>query len=146
VSGFRIYAIDRKNITGGFTVSDHRSQAPFRLSPTEAAVWVDGYVTIVPRPHLVHAVSSHVRWCRANGIPATAVVHLLEVLEGHRRPTVAPGADGVETDLVRTHLTPTEVAERLGVSVKTVRRRVADGSLPAVRVGRALRIPVSAVA
>lgn len=34
-----------------------------------------------------------------------------------------------------------EAAVRLGVSVKTIRRRVADGSLPAERVGsRLLRV------
>lgn len=41
---------------------------------------------------------------------------------------------------------PTDVADRLGVSVKTVRRRIADGTIPAVRVGRLIRIPADAIA
>jgi excisionase family DNA binding protein len=41
------------------------------------------------------------------------------------------------------YLTTREVADRLGVSELTVRRRIAEGELPAVRLGhgrRALRI------
>lgn len=33
-----------------------------------------------------------------------------------------------------------EAADRVGVSVKTIRRRIADGQLPAYRTGRILRI------
>lgn len=36
-------------------------------------------------------------------------------------------------------LTPDEVAERLRVNVRTVRRLVAAGRLPCVRIGRCLR-------
>lgn len=43
------------------------------------------------------------------------------------------------------YLTAGEVAERLGISLRTVRRRIADGSLPAVRIGRAVRIPIDAL-
>ncbi len=41
--------------------------------------------------------------------------------------------------------TPPEAAERLGISLRTVRRRIADGSLPSVRLGRAVRVPVAAL-
>ncbi len=41
-------------------------------------------------------------------------------------------------------LTLAEAADHLGVSVRTVRRRVADGSLPAFRVGTGALIRVSA--
>ncbi len=41
------------------------------------------------------------------------------------------------------YLDATEVAARLGISLRTVRRRIADGSLPSVRIGRAVRIPAS---
>jgi len=43
------------------------------------------------------------------------------------------------------YLGAAEAAERLGISLRTVRRRIADGSLPSVRLGRAVRIPVSAL-
>lgn len=37
-------------------------------------------------------------------------------------------------------MTLTDAAEFLAVSVDTVRRRVADGSIPGYRVGRAIRV------
>lgn len=43
------------------------------------------------------------------------------------------------------YLNAAEAAERLGISLRTVRRRIADGSLPSVRIGRSVRIPVSAL-
>jgi excisionase family DNA binding protein len=43
------------------------------------------------------------------------------------------------------YLGAAEAAARLGVSLRTVRRRIADGSLPSVRLGRAVRIPVTAL-
>ena len=43
------------------------------------------------------------------------------------------------------YLNAAEAAERLGISLRTVRRRIADGSLPSVRIGRAVRIPVHAL-
>ena len=44
------------------------------------------------------------------------------------------------------YLTATEAASRLGISLRTVRRRIADGSLPSARIGRAVRIPAAALA
>jgi excisionase family DNA binding protein len=44
----------------------------------------------------------------------------------------------------RPYRTAAEVALELGVSLRTVRRWVADGRLPAARVGRSVRIPVAA--
>ncbi len=38
-----------------------------------------------------------------------------------------------------------EAARRLGLSSRTVQRRIKDGTLPVVRVGSAVRIPMSAV-
>jgi excisionase family DNA binding protein len=43
------------------------------------------------------------------------------------------------------YLTAAEAGERLGISLRTVRRRIADGTLPAVRIGGAVRIPASAL-
>jgi len=42
-------------------------------------------------------------------------------------------------------MTPAEVAERLRVSSKTILRLVQDGSLPAIRLKRAIRIPEDVV-
>jgi excisionase family DNA binding protein len=39
-----------------------------------------------------------------------------------------------------------QAAQRLGVSICSVRRRVADGSIPAQRVGRRLVVPADAAA
>lgn len=44
----------------------------------------------------------------------------------------------------RLYRTAAEVAQELGVSLRTVRRWVADGRLRATRVGRSVRIPVDA--
>lgn len=41
----------------------------------------------------------------------------------------------------RPELTTTEVAEALGISRRTVLRRVRDGSIRAMTLGRAVRIP-----
>ena len=43
------------------------------------------------------------------------------------------------------YLTAAEAAARLGISLRTVRRRIADGSLPSARIGRAVRIPAAAI-
>ena len=43
------------------------------------------------------------------------------------------------------YLSPRQVAELLGVSVKTVSRRIADGEIPASRIGRLLRIEAAEV-
>jgi excisionase family DNA binding protein len=43
------------------------------------------------------------------------------------------------------YLTAAEAAARLGISLRTVRRRIADASLASVRLGRAVRIPAAAL-
>ena len=45
------------------------------------------------------------------------------------------------TMIDRPYRTAAEAASELGVSLRTVRRWVADGRLPAIRVGRSVRIP-----
>jgi len=42
-------------------------------------------------------------------------------------------------------VTLAEAAERLGVSVRTLRRRVKDGTLPVRRIGRSLRVDLDAL-
>ena len=43
------------------------------------------------------------------------------------------------------YLTAVEVATRLGISLRTVRRRLADGTLPSVKIGGAVRVPAAAL-
>jgi excisionase family DNA binding protein len=43
------------------------------------------------------------------------------------------------------YLTAAQAAARLGLSLRTVRRRIADRSLASVRIGRAVRIPAAAL-
>jgi excisionase family DNA binding protein len=43
------------------------------------------------------------------------------------------------------YLSAAEVVSRLGISLRTVRRRIADGSLPSARIGHAVRIPEDAL-
>jgi excisionase family DNA binding protein len=45
----------------------------------------------------------------------------------------------------QAYLTARETAERLGISLRTVRRRIADGSLPSIKIGGAVRIPAVAL-
>lgn len=42
-------------------------------------------------------------------------------------------------------LTKKETAKLLSVSLPTINRRIADGSIPIVRIGSAVRVPVSFV-
>lgn len=43
------------------------------------------------------------------------------------------------------YLTTKQAAQRLNVAVRTVQDLVARGELPALRIGRAIRIPVAAL-
>jgi excisionase family DNA binding protein len=42
--------------------------------------------------------------------------------------------------------TPEQAAEELAVSVRTIKRRIGDGTLPAYRIGKLLRIKASDLA
>jgi excisionase family DNA binding protein len=57
---------------------------------------------------------------------------------------VWPSCDTADVDEQR-YLTARETAERLGISLRTVRRRIADGSLASLKIGGAVRIPASAL-
>ena len=41
------------------------------------------------------------------------------------------------------YLSPKEAADHAGVSTDTIRRRIADGTIPAHRLGRLIKIKVS---
>lgn len=47
---------------------------------------------------------------------------------------------------VQSHLSIEAFAQATGLSTRTVRRRIADGTVPAVRVGRRILIPAEALA
>jgi excisionase family DNA binding protein len=50
------------------------------------------------------------------------------------------------TTVARAHAVKLEVAaERLSVSLRTIRRMVEDGRLRAIRLGRAVRVPVAEI-
>jgi len=52
---------------------------------------------------------------------------------------------GIKMQKLENVMTPSEVAKRLHVSSKTIIRLVQDGSLPALKLKRAIRISESAV-
>jgi len=45
----------------------------------------------------------------------------------------------------RRYLGLDEIAETFGISTRTVRRRIADGTIPAYRVGRLLKVDTADV-
>lgn len=51
-----------------------------------------------------------------------------------------PNSPNIKPDSLPRLLRPDEAAEVLGVSLKTVRRRIETGALPAVRDGRLIRV------
>lgn len=74
-------------------------------------------------------------------IAASIEAHVSPVLAELRRVTA-------ELEALRKALPPQlvsmpEAAKRLGVSLATVRRRVADRSLPSRRIGRTVRVDLS---
>ncbi len=87
----------------------------------------------------------------------TAALHrLLLAVQAHAQRSRVPDPDlyaavaGVLTGSApapapRTHLSIGETADALGVSERTIRRRLADGELDHRRLGRRVLIPVSAV-
>jgi excisionase family DNA binding protein len=65
----------------------------------------------------------------------------LTAVSGHERPLLDDAAAAAEAVAVGYE----GAAARLGVSARTVRRKVAAGQLPAVRVGRRVVVPVAAL-
>lgn len=101
------------------------------------------------RAHLARALAEHRRWLRVNRVAVPAGFDaLLEAVAsaasgGPGGPVVGPPAGPVDAGPV---LLDYETAgRRLSLSARTVRRLVAEGRLRAVRVGRAVRIPASAI-
>lgn len=75
----------------------------------------------------------------------------LRVIEGRPREGQASPVTGLvigvpDVDFVPRMMTVATVAERLAVTERHVRQLLADGDLPAYRIGRAVRIPEPALA
>ena len=102
------------------------------------------------RAHLARALVAHRQWCRTNRVPVPAefgaLLDALTAPDGPERPKLAVEdviGDGAP---VLPVLHNYEAAARaLNVSPRTVRRLVAEGRLPAVRLGRVVRIPAAAL-
>jgi excisionase family DNA binding protein len=95
--------------------------------------------------HIAHAVALHLQWLQRNGLHAPPELgDLLSALEdrsGQQGTPLAFAAEPVEARLVGYN----DAAGMLGVHPRTIRRVVARGDLPVVRIGRRALIPVSAI-
>jgi excisionase family DNA binding protein len=106
------------------------------------------------------ALEAYARQLRRNGgylaPDLLALMRSVEARNGQERPKFArlddsphsrvQPAEGAGASLAAIGLTYVQAAERLGVSERTVRRRVADGELPVVRLGaRTCRVPLAAI-
>ena len=109
---------------------------------------------------LTAALTAYARQLRRDGrYPAPDLLLLMRTLEarsGQERPKLARGArpshsdpepaDGAGAGPEVIGLTYAQTAQRLGISERTVRRRVISGELPVIRLGaRLVRIPASAI-
>jgi excisionase family DNA binding protein len=98
--------------------------------------------------HLTAALTAHIRGCRRDAIPVPAeLAAFLEVLaasRGPQRPVLA--AERRTADAEAVLLSYAAAGARLGISARTVRRRVAEGRLPVVRDGRRRLIRIEDVA
>lgn len=88
------------------------------------------------RRHVLEALLRHCQALRRDGqLPPASVTGLIDALSAQVAAIpgqARPGVDGVAGRL----LTYRQAARLLGVSERTVRRRVADGDLVPVRFGR----------
>lgn len=95
--------------------------------------------------HLVEAVGNYIAKYELNGRSAPAELSaLLDVLRDRGRqgtPNVASGVAGVERLSVSTQ----EAAALLGVSPRTVERRISAGVLPSTKLGGCRLIPLRAL-
>lgn len=106
--------------------------------------------------HLLAAVVEHRQLCAARGMmlpPEMAALEAalvsLKVSTGqHGSPLVEPlqdaEADGMTTTPRLAYNAP-EVSQTLGWSLSTTKRRIADGTLPSIKVGRTRRVPADAL-
>jgi excisionase family DNA binding protein len=119
-----------------------------RAQPAALEAGVMALVLVVDRDvagHLAVALDRHVAALEAFG--RAVPPELLELrgvalkLAGQERPGADTGGSARETaPMFREWLSPAEVAGQLGVSERTVRRRIAAGQLRSRTFGRARRV------
>lgn len=99
---------------------------------------------------LLAALRIYMAQQRRNGVvlhpDLLELMRSVEARSGQERPRIAPPSAAPDTAAMPPILVDYAAAAlALGVSVRTVRRRVAEGRLPTVTLGRARRIPTSAL-
>ena len=67
---------------------------------------------------------------------------MVELIGELGRSRMSHGHNGRRPPVDKGLLTVRQVAENWQVSERTIRRMIADGRLPVIRLGRAVRIPV----
>ena len=95
------------------------------------------------RRHLQRALGVYVAFLRIHGESWPGVTALAAAVKagqpcGHNRPDQADRGDDRHDAVGSQHerlLAPDAAAEILGVSARTLRRRVAEGEIPAIRLG-----------
>jgi excisionase family DNA binding protein len=96
------------------------------------------------RAHVARALDAHVRWCAVNAIPVPRDVRALRVAlsasDGRERTKVDGGGIDGDDGGCAFLLSPEQVAHRLGVSPRSVRRLLGSGELPSVKIGGARRV------
>lgn len=93
--------------------------------------------------HLIRALTEHSLWLRRQGMTApaevTALLDVLTAMSGLERPPRDAETFRAEPEPVLL-LTETEVARRMSMSPRAVRRLIASGELPSLAIGRARRV------
>ena len=94
----------------------------------------------VAKAHVYRALDAHVRWCAVNAITVPNAVRALRAAlsasNGQQRTEVADGpAEGDELGglMEARLLTPDQVARRLRLSPRSVRRLIGSGVLPSLK-------------
>ena len=100
--------------------------------------------------HLNKALTSHLRWCRENGIRVPAAIDdlfTLVVSGGQGRSNVGSARTAAhDAEVALLTLTYDQAANRLNVSLSTLRRLVKSGDLASVELCSAPRIRASDLA
>lgn len=107
--------------------------------------------------HVAIALRRHRNSLLSTGRPCPAGLQVIEEIatkaaKGEQQGTDGPDSLDALAELLqaesvnrRTPLAPGEAAALLGISVKTIRRDIASGSLPSVPVGKRRHIPRDAI-
>jgi excisionase family DNA binding protein len=119
------------------------------MSATLLAVALDRHAAA----HLLAALRAHRRFARTQGYAIPAALDQLEqtalaALEptaadrSRQEPTPAPGSSAEQATVGPMTCTIHEAAAAIGVSPRSIERRVASGEIASTKVGRSRRIPL----